>query len=51
MMKKKIIIKKKINLENNYINDDKDDMHELNNDIEECNIFELDKELYSKKYI
>jgi len=42
--------KKKINL-NNYINDpdnNKDDMNELNSDIEEYELFELDKELYSK---
>ena len=50
MMKKKIMKKKKINL-NNYINvpdNNKDDMNELNSNIEEYELFELDKELYSK---
>ena len=43
--------KKKNKLVNNYINDpdnDKDDIPELNNDIEEFELFELPKELYSK---
>ena len=50
MIKKKIMKKKKINL-NNYINvpdNNKDDMNELNSNIEEYELFELDKELYSK---